>query len=346
LPTGSCANYVGLQALQLKDSGMRIRRKRGWELPESAATPEPLFRDRRRLCQAIAAGPILLAAGASLGVGPAQAETPAADPSAGLYPLARNPRYVLDRPVTPEPLSTSYNNYYEFGSSKDVKEEAQALPVRPWTVTIDGQVEAPITIAIDDLLKKMPLEERLYRHRCVEAWSMAVPWSGFPMKALVDLARPLGSAKYVRLETFLNPDVAEGQRASWYPWPYIEGLTIAEATNELAFLVTGVYGKPLPAQNGSPLRLATPWKYGFKSIKSIVRFSFTDQRPVSFWETLQASEYGFWANVNPEVPHPRWSQASEQVLGTGERVPTLLFNGYGEYVADLYKGLEKERLYT
>jgi methionine sulfoxide reductase catalytic subunit len=320
---------------------MWIRRRRGWELPESAATPEHVFRDRRRLCQAIAAGPILLTAGARL----ARAETPA-DPSAGLYPMARNPRYALDRPVTPEELSTSYNNYYEFGSSKDIKDEAQSLPVRPWTVTIDGQVEQPITLAIDDLLKKMPLEERLYRHRCVEAWSMAVPWSGFPLKALVELARPQGSAKYLRMETFLNPDVAEGQRASWYPWPYVEGLTIAEATNELAFMVTGVYGKPLPPQNGSPLRLATPWKYGFKSIKSIVRFSFTDQRPVSFWEALQASEYGFWANVNPEVPHPRWSQASEQVLGTGERVPTQLFNGYGEFVAELYKGLENERLYA
>src|SRR5262245_30404366 len=205
---------------------MRIRRRRGWELPESAATPEHVFHDRRRLCQAIAAGPILLAAAPRL----AWAETPA-DPSAGLYPMPRNPRYVLDRPVTPEELSTSYNNYYEFGSSKDIKEEAQSLPIRPWTVTIDGQVEQPLTLAIDDLLKKMPLEERLYRHRCVEAWSMAVPWSGFPLKALVDLARPLSAAKYLRMETFMNPEVAEGQRASWYPWPYIEGLTIAEATN-------------------------------------------------------------------------------------------------------------------
>jgi sulfoxide reductase catalytic subunit YedY len=318
---------------------MLIKTRRGWELPESAATPEHVFHARRRLCQAIAAGPILLAAG----VRPARAD---ADPSAALYPMAQNPRYKLDRPVTPEADATSYNNYYEFGSSKDVVGEAQALPVRPWTVAIDGMVEAPLTIAIDDLLKKMPLEERLYRHRCVEAWSMAVPWSGFPMKALVDLARPLSAAKYVHMETFMNPDVAEGQRAVWYPWPYVEGLTIAEATNELAFMVTGIYGKPLPPQNGSPLRLATPWKYGFKSIKSIVKFTFTDQRPVSFWETLQASEYGFWANVNPEVPHPRWSQASERVLGTGDRVPTQLFNGYAEFVTDLYKDLQNERLYV
>ena len=325
---------------------MLIRTTRGWELPDAAATPEDIFRDRRRLCQAIAAGPILLAAGGPLTATALRAENAAADPAASLYPVPQNARYILDRPLTAEEYATRYNNFYEFGSSKDVVEEAQSLPIRPWDVTIDGMVETPITIAIDDLLKKMPLEERLYRHRCVEAWSMAVPWSGFPMKAFVDFARPLSGAQYVRMETFLNPDVAEGQRAVWYPWPYIEGLTIAEATNELAFVVTGIYGRPLPAQNGSPLRLAVPWKYGFKSIKSIVKFTFTDQRPVSFWETLQASEYGFWANVNPEVPHPRWSQASERVLGTNEKVPTQLFNGYGEFVADLYKGLENERLYA
>lgn len=324
---------------------MPIKSKRAWELPESAATPERLFLDRRRLCKAIAAGPIMLAAGAVSGTRPLHAQA-LADPSAALYPVPQNGRYRLDRPLTPEAEATSYNNFYEFGSSKDVKDEAQALPIRPWDIVIDGMVESPITIAIDDLLRKMPLEERLYRHRCVEAWSMAVPWSGFPMKALIELARPLSAATYVRMETFMNPEVAEGQRAVWYPWPYVEGLTIAEAGNELAFMVTGIYGKPLPAQNGSPLRLVTPWKYGFKSIKSIARFSFTDQRPVSFWETLQASEYGFWANVNPEVPHPRWSQATERVLGSGERVPTQIFNGYAEFVADLYKGLENERLYA
>ena len=322
---------------------MQIKVKRGWELPESAATPEAVFADRRRLIKGIAAGSILLATGA-LGAGRARAEAPA-DPSAKLYPVKRDEAYKLDRPITDEKLATSYNNYYEFGSSKDIKDDAQALPLRPWTVTIEGKVEKPMTIGIDELLAKMPLEERLYRHRCVEAWSMAVPWSGFAMKALVDLARPLGDAKFVEMQTFQNPDVAPGQRASWYPWPYTEGLTIAEATNELAFMVTGIYGKPLPPQNGSPLRLATPWKYGFKSIKSIVRFNFTDQRPKSFWETLQDSEYGFWANVNPEVPHPRWSQASGRVLGSDERVPTQVFNGYGAYVTDLYKGLEAEPLY-
>jgi sulfoxide reductase catalytic subunit YedY len=321
---------------------MFVKTRRGWELPESAATPEAVFRDRRRLCQAIAAGPILLAAAWN---GAARAES-AADPSARLYPLARNGRYPLDRDLTPEALATSYNNYYEFGSSKDIVEAAQSLPIRPWSVAIDGLVEQPQIVAIDDLLKQMPLEERLYRHRCVEAWSMAVPWSGFPLKALVEFAKPKSEATYLRMETFLDPEVAVGQRASWYPWPYVEGLTMAEATNELAFIATGVYGKPLPPQNGSPLRLAVPWKYGFKSIKSIVRFTFTAERPVGFWEELQSSEYGFWANVNPEVPHPRWSQATERVLGGDERVPTLLFNGYAEFVADLYKGLENERLYA
>src|SRR6266481_4839715 len=320
---------------------MHIRRKRGWELPESAATPESFYLNRRSFAKVLAAGPILAAAGLAL---PAEAED--ADPSTKLYPFKRNDLYKLDRPLTPQDLVTGYNNYYEFGSSKDVSDAAQALPIRPWTVDIDGMVEKPITIAIDDLLAKMPLEERLYRHRCVEAWSMAVPWSGFALKALVDLARPLGDAKFVEMQTFQNPDVAPGQRASWYPWPYTEGLTIAEATNELAFMVTGIYGKPLPPQNGSPLRLATPWKYGFKSIKSIVKFTFTDKRPDTFWEHLQASEYGFWANVNPDVPHPRWSQASERVLGTNEQRPTLIWNGYGEFVAAMYDGLKGERLFV
>ena len=174
---------------------------------------------------------------------------------------------------------------------------------------------------------------------------MDVPWSGFPLKALVDMARPLSSAKYLRMVSFHKPEIASGQKGSWYPWPYVEGLTVAEATNELAFIATGVYGKPLPRQNGSPLRLAVPWKYGFKSTKGIVRFEFTSRRPKSFWERIQASEYGFWANVNPGVPHPRWSQASERVLGSGERVATRIYNGYGAFVAHLYAGMTGERLF-
>jgi sulfoxide reductase catalytic subunit YedY len=325
---------------------MLIKRKRGWEIPEREATPESVFNERRRLIKAMSLGAI----GAAVSAGPLAslafaAGEAAADPSKGLYPLKRNERYTLDRPITPEKLVESYNNFYEFGSQKEISDDAQALQIRPWTVTIDGMVEKPFTIDIDDLLKKMPLEERLYRHRCVEAWSIAAPWSGFPMKALVELAKPLSSAKYVRTQSFQDPKVASGQKAFWYPWPYIEGVTIEEATNDVAFLVTGLYGKPLPKQNGAPLRMELPWKYGFKSAKSIVKFTFTDKRPVSFWTTLQGSEYGFWANVNPEVPHPRWSQATERVLGTDERRPTLLFNGYGEFVASLYDGLKGERLF-
>ena len=174
---------------------------------------------------------------------------------------------------------------------------------------------------------------------------MAVPWSGFALKAFVEMAKPLGDAKFVEMQTFQNPDVAPGQRASWYPWPYVEGLTIAEATNDLAFVVTGAYGKPVSKQQGAPIRLATPWKYGFKSIKSIVRISFVDKRPKTFWETLGPEEYGFWANVNPAVPHPRWSQSQETFLNDGQLRPTQIYNGYGEQVASLYKGLEQEPLF-
>jgi sulfoxide reductase catalytic subunit YedY len=325
---------------------MLIKRRRCWELPETAATPEHVFHQRRQLLQGIAAGPMLLAATSALGRATIAGEADAAkDPSAGLYPVPRNQRYSLDRPLSDERLVTTYNNFYEFGSFKEIWQAAQRLPLRPWTVTLDGMVEREQVLDIDALLAQMPLEERLYRHRCVEAWSMAVPWSGFPLAALVDLARPLGSARYVRMETFLDPDMAPGQRQFWYPWPYVEGLTIAEATHELAFIATGLYGKPMPRQNGTPLRLAVPWKYGFKSIKSVVRLTFTDVRPVGFWEEIQGSEYGFWANVNPEVPHPRWSQAMETPLGSAEKVPTLLFNGYAEFVADLYVGMEHEPLF-
>jgi methionine sulfoxide reductase catalytic subunit len=325
---------------------MLIKRKRGWEMRESEATPEAVFHDRRRLVKAMGFGALIAAAGpGELTVGEALAAAEP-DPSAGLYPAKRNEHYTLDRPITDEKLATTYNNFYEFGSQKTIATDAQALPVRPWTVTIDGMVAKPATLDIDDLLKRVTLEERLYRHRCVEAWSMAVPWTGFPLKALLDIAEPLGSAKYVRFETFQNPKVASGQKQFWYPWPYIEGLTMNEAGNDLAFLVTGMYGKPVPRQDGAPLRLALPWKYGFKSIKSIVKVTLTDQRPVGFWEKLQDSEYGFWANVNPAVPHPRWSQATERPLGSDERRPTLIWNGYGEYVAQIYDGLKSERLFA
>ncbi|MGE3150732.1 MAG: protein-methionine-sulfoxide reductase catalytic subunit MsrP [Pseudorhodoplanes sp.] len=322
---------------------MNVIRRKGWEIPESRATPERYFLNRRAFIGGAAgAATIALAPQSALAQGAADAP----DPTASLYPIKRNETYTLDRPLTDERINGNYNNFYEFGASKSVAKQAQALRLRPWTIKIDGMVETPREIGIDDLIKQMPLEERLYRHRCVEAWSMTIPWSGFPLAKLVAFAKPLSSAKYLRMETFLDPSIAPGQKQTWYPWPYVEGLTMAEATNELAFLAIGAYGKPAPKQHGAPIRLAVPWKYGFKHIKSIVRFSFVDKQPKGYWEALQASEYGFWANVNPEVPHPRWSQATEELIGFSERRPTLLFNGYAEQVAHLYKGLEKERLWA
>jgi methionine sulfoxide reductase catalytic subunit len=322
---------------------MHVIRRRGWEIPESQATPEHVFFNRRAFLSGAAT---IAAAGALPRNALAQRVSDVPDPTGDLYPAKRNEKYVLDRELTAEKVATTYNNFYEFGFDKNIVAAAQKLPIRPWTVKLDGMVEKEMTVGVDDIIRKMTLEERLYRMRCVEAWSMAVPWTGFPMAKLVEMAKPLSSAKFVRMETFLNPAVAPYQRMPQYPWPYVEGLTMAEATNELAFLVTGAYGKPVAKSMGAPLRLAVPWKYGFKSIKSIKRFTFTAQRPKSFWEELQGAEYGFWANVNPEVPHPRWSQATEELIGLGERRPTLLYNGYGDYVAQLYQGLEKERLWA
>jgi len=336
---------------------MLIKRKRPWEPPESQATPEPVWRARRRIIRTLGVGAGLGAAASGFGVSTARAglldrllksgtkgnedavivpEVPWSD----VFPAQRNDAYQLDRPLTPEAVNATYNNFYEFGSHKTIWEEAQALEPSPWQISIDGMVRRVRTLDVDELIRRMPLEERLYRLRCVEAWSMTIPWTGFPLAELVKLAEPLGSAKYLRLETFMNPDVASGQTQSWNPWPYVEGLTLEEATNELAFIAVGTYGHTALKQHGAPLRLAVPWKYGFKSIKSIVRFTFTDERPVSFWEELQGTEYGFWANVNPDVPHPRWSQANEEIIHTGEKVPTQIYNGYAEQVAHLYKDMD------
>lgn len=318
-----------------------IHHKPSWKISESATTPEHVFWNRRKFLAASAG--LTAGAAATFAVGRARAES--ADPTADLYPADRNTSYTIERALTPEEAATRYNNFYEFGSHKQIWRAAQSLETRPWDILIDGLVEQEQTIAFDDLIRKVSLEERLYRHRCVEAWSMTVPWTGFPFHQLMAIAKPLASAKYVRMETFLNPDVATGQRQSWYPWPYVEGMTMAEAAHDLTFMVTGAYGKPLAKQFGAPLRLALPWKYGFKSIKSIVRISFTDERPLSFWEEILGREYGFWANVNPAVDHPRWSQATERVLGTDDRIPTVIYNGYGDQVASLYEGLENERLF-
>ena len=299
---------------------MQIHRRHGWEIAERFVTPESVVLHRRA---------VLGAAGA-MSVLPLAARAAAFDPG---------------RAVTEEKYATTYNNYYEFGESKNIWRAAQKMPLQPWSVQLAGMVKEPRTIGLDDLLKQIPQEERIYRHRCVEAWAMTVPWTGFPLSKLVALAEPLGSAKYVVFETKQDKSM-NGLDSPFYPWPYVEGVTIEEAANDLAFISTGMYGKPLPPQSGGPIRLTLPWKYGFKSAKSIVKVTFTDKRPKTFWEAIGPSEYGFWANVNPKVSHPRWSQASERLLGSDERVPTQLFNGYADQVASLYTGLEKERLFV
>lgn len=306
---------------------MQVRTRRGWEIAERDATPEHLVLGRRTALAGAALGSILaprlaLAQGAP-----------------------RNPRYEGGREMTAEKDATTYNNYYEFGTDKSIHRAAQRLVTSPWTIKIDGMVAQPRTIDLDDLMKKVQVEERVYRHRCVEGWGMTVPWSGFTLSQFVKLAEPTSGARYIAFETMADPKTMPGLRLSSFDWPYVEGCTMAEADNELAFLVTGMYGKTVPKQDGAPIRLILPWKYGFKAAKSIVKVTFTDKRPKTFWEGLQPSEYGFWANVNPEVPHPRWSQATERLLGSDQRVPTKLYNGYGEFVAGLYSGLGNEKLF-
>ena len=324
---------------------MNVIRRRGWELPESQVTPERLFFNRRSF-MAGAAG--TMASILSPSLSSAQRLNDVAtlpDPTADLYPAKANTTYPVDRPLTEERLATTYNNFYEFGGDKAISQRAQALKIRPWTVKIDGMVEKPIEIGVDDLIRKMPLEERIYRLRCVEAWSMTIPWTGFPLAKLVEFAKPLSGAKYLQMQTFKDLSMAPGQRQTWYPWPYTEGLTIAEANNDLAFLVTGVYGKPAPRQMGAPIRLAVPWKYGFKHIKSIVKIKFTEKQPLNTWQESQPSEYGFYANVNPAVDHPRWTQATERRIGEFFRRKTLPFNGYADQVASLYTGMDLRKNY-
>lgn len=316
---------------------MFIRKARPWSLSENDITPESVFLNRRKLLAGMGFGLTATAIGGGLFPQGAMAAI------TGL-PAERNPAFTLDRDITDENDAITYTNFYEFGSSKNIWKAARKLETDPWAVTIDGMVEEDITIDAEDLVRKLGgVEERLYRHRCVEAWAMAVPWSGIQLSKLVAMARPDAGAKYLRIETFHDPDIAPGQKQSWYPWPYVEGITIEEANNELAFLGTGLYGKPMPKQNGAPLRLVLPWKFGFKSIKSIRRITFTDEKPVSFWQDLMWKEYGFWANVNPEYNHPRWSQETERLLGSNERVPTLKYNGYSEWVEHLYAAMPQTR---
>ena len=322
---------------------MLIRRQKPWDVIDCKTTDESVYLNRRSLLRTMGIAGAGLASASVAGGSFAPFGSSARAASINGFPATRNPAFTLDRPVTVEEEATTYTNFYEFGSSKNIWRKARKLVTDPWTVTIEGLVDNPLQLDASELIARTgPQEERLYRHRCVEAWAMAVPWTGVPMSRLIKLVQPKADAKYVRLETFFDPSVAIGQRQSWYPWPYVEGMTIDEAMNEMAFIGTGLYGRAMEKQNGAPLRIVLPWKYGFKSIKSIVKMTFTDQRPVSFWEKLAANEYGFWANVNPDVDHPRWSQATERMLGTGKRVATQLYNGYGEQVAYLYKDMKGE----
>lgn len=318
-----------------------IHIKEEWKISENLATPESAYMRRREFLKGTA---LTTAAtvGALYGCGPSSLpevlpEVTWSELEKSIYPAKKNPHYELDRPLTAERIAATTNNFYEFGSEKsDPVHYAQKLKIRPWTLEVGGLVNKPKTFAVEDLLKTMPLEERLYRLRCVEAWAMAVPWTGFPLHELLKQVEPKPEATHVRLETFYAPFTAQGQLEFWEPWPYVEGLTLNEAMNELAFLATGIYGHPLPKQHGAPVRLVVPWKYGFKNIKSIVKIELVNYRPATFWNTLQGLEYDFTANVDPGVPHPRWPQTREKMIGTGDFHPTQLYNGYEKFVGNLY----------
>jgi methionine sulfoxide reductase catalytic subunit len=312
---------------------MLIKIPRGWEIPEREATLESVYFNRRTLLKA--AGFV----GMEALLGNALEAARAGD---DLYPAKLNPKYTLDRPVTPEFAATGYNNFYEFTLDKQrVKNLVESFTIEPWKVKVKGLVNNPKEYDFDDLVHRFPLEERLYRMRCVETWAMAVPWTGFPISALIKEVDPKPDAKYMRMVTVNRPAEMPGIRSQpHYPWPYFEALRIDEAMNEMALFVTGIYGKPLPKQNGAPFRLITPWKYGLKSIKSIVEIEFTKRQPPTLWNQVAGTEYGWYSNVNPKKPHPRWSQAMEKLIPTGEQRPTQLYNGYEKFVGSLYNGNE------
>jgi len=311
-------------------------------IKSSEITDRAVWEDRRRLLKAAAA------AGIGLAAGPASAlvATPGkGQPMSGLV----DTDYGKGLELTSYQDATSYNNFYEFGTGKsDPVRNAHTLQPRPWTVRVDGECEAPGEIGIEDILKLFPQEERIYRFRCVEAWAMTVPWVGFPLGELLKRFKPTSRANYVYFETLFDPKQMPGQQRRVLDWPYREGLRMDEAMHPLTLMATGLYGELLPNQNGAPLRLVVPWKYGFKSIKSIVRISFHQNIPETTWWKLAPSEYGFYANVNPEVDHPRWSQKRHRVLGAGlfaAKQPTQMFNGYADEVAQLYKGMDLTRFY-
>jgi len=320
---------------------MLIKIAKSWQMRESDATPEAIYRDRRRFMKGTA---VAVGGGIASGLLPRTASA-AWTPGTKLPNLVKSD-YTVDAPLTKFESVTEYNNFYEFGTSKDDPvSNAKDFVTTPWTIEIAGEVANPGRYDINDLLRPHQIEERVYRHRCVETWSMVVPWAGVALTDVIKRLEPTSKAKYVAFETLLDPKRMPGQNRRVLQWPYVEGLRMDEAMNPLAMLATGVYGEVMPPQNGAPVRLVAPWKYGFKGIKSIVRITFTEQQPPTSWNISAAREYGFYANVNPEVSHPRWSQAKERPIGKFFKEKTLKFNGYGEQVAHLYRGMDLAKFF-
>ncbi|MFQ2016782.1 protein-methionine-sulfoxide reductase catalytic subunit MsrP [Aeromonas veronii] len=333
---------------------MLIKRRTAHPLTEQDVTPEAVYQDRRLILKGLGLGAATLAFPTQAGVldllrGKEDAPQLATRPI-NSKPAERSANLVL----TPEEKATSYNNFYELGTDKsDPARNGHYLKPEPWTLKVEGEVAKPFTLDVWDLINKSELEERIYRLRCVEAWSMVLPWNGISLAEIIRRAEPTSRAKFVAFETLFDPKQLPGQASSLgggIEYPYVEGLRIDEAMHPLSFLAMGLYGKTLPAQNGAPIRLVVPWKYGFKSIKSIVSIRLVEEMPPTTWNLLAANEYGFYANVNPQVDHPRWSQASERFIGEGgvfgaKRQPTLMFNGYGDEVASLYQGMDLRQWY-
>ena len=309
----------------------------------SEITPEHVYLSRRQFIKTMGlVGASALLAACTPKTTPKTVE-PVAEEAAPVVPGLTDE--LGDKANTFEEI-TNYNNYYEFTTDKSgVARLAQDFQASPWQVEVYGLVNKPTTYGLEDILKKFPQEDRVYRMRCVEGWSMVIPWQGFPLSAILKEVEPQSSATFVRFETVMDEDQMPGQRSKLYPWPYQEGLRLDEAMNDLTILATGLYGKPMPNQNGAPIRLVVPWKYGFKSIKSIVRIELVDYQPETLWHAIAPNEYGYYSNVNPDRPHPRWSQASERRIGEAGRRPTLMFNGYGEEVASLYEGMDLQEYY-
>jgi sulfoxide reductase catalytic subunit YedY len=311
------------------------------KIQSSEITPEAVYLNRRQFMQATGAA----ALGVLLAACQPQQEADEGEPAMVEPGETQGASDELGDALTPFDSVTTYNNFYEFSTDKQaVAPLAKDFKASPWTVSVGGLVNKPKTYGLEDLLQ-FEQEERIYRMRCVEGWSMVIPWLGFPISKLLQEVEPLGSARYVRFETLFDPEQMPGQKSGWFAWPYVEGLRLDEARHDLAILSTGLYGKQLLPQNGAPLRLVVPWKYGFKSIKSIVKVDLVEEMPTSLWMEAAPNEYGFYANVNPEVAHPRWSQATERRIGELNRRPTLMFNGYAEEVANLYAGMDLRENY-